>query len=103
MCAYLAQVRIDAPLHDPEQRLGRTPARAQAALGPSRGHFERTARATAVSRKGGAFVKRHHDIGAEALLNLHRALRGEHQRRPIEMRPESDSFLADGVYLGETH
>ncbi len=101
--AYLPQVGIDAPLHDPEQRLGRADSRAETALGPSRGHLKRAARTTSVRGKRGAFVERHHDIGAEPLLNLHRAFRGEHQRRAIEMRAEPDALLGNGIDLREAH
>ena len=50
-----------------------------------------------IARVGGAFVKRHGDIRAERLLDLHHALRGEKVLAPIQKGTKLHAVLADLV------
>src|SRR3546814_5832940 len=54
-------------------------------------------------RKGGAFVERHDDVGAERPLHRHRSLRRQQVARSVQMAFEGDAFLAHLRQVRQAH
>ena len=96
--ASLAQIGIDAPLHDAEQglaRLGQLETRASIARPSAATAPSRSSASSCVAGNGRAFVEHHLDIGAEQTLHLDGALRRERDAGAVEMRLEGDAVLLD--------
>ncbi len=98
----LTEVRIDGALHNAEMKLA-TVSRGGlvgfdpvlAALSPAGCESGGVFRVFALAGIGGAFVKKHRDVGSESGLNFHAFLWAEHHAGAIEVALELDTFLAD--------
>ena len=92
---------MHAALHDAEQRrvavavtLERV-ERSAAALRPAQRELHRLARRRMVGRIRRALVEHHHDVGAERVLHLDRALRRQLDQVAVHRRAELDALLVD--------
>ncbi len=104
--AHLAQIGIDAPLHDAEQRLACLTQRRErclAALGPAERQLQRRPRFVMRRRKRRALVEHHLDVGAEQALHLDGALRRQLYRGAVDMRLEGDARFGNAAELGQRH
>ncbi|CDN43726.1 Uncharacterized protein BN871_DJ_00080 [Paenibacillus sp. P22] len=100
--ALLAQVGMHASLDDREQPLVlRTGMGFEAALRPAGRPLERVFDVFVFGRIRRALVERHHDIGAERVLDLHRLLRRQEQAVAVEMGAEFDAFLGDLAHVAQ--
>src|SRR5215210_3656617 len=93
--ALLAQIRIEAALHDAEQRLIGPPVRRFAPPRPPRRPPQRLLVVLAARVGGRALVQDHRDIRPKALLNLRDQLRCEGVPRAVVDGGELDALLRD--------
>ena len=105
----LAQVREHAALHDAEERIGvlKPVKLILRALRPAQAHAHRGAGFRLRSRTvadfvGRAFVKLHHDVGIERVLNLHRDLGRKEELVAVDGARELHAFFGDLAQLTET-
>src|SRR2546423_10109961 len=76
-------------------------ARARATR-PARGQLHRGARRVVRGLAGRALVERHHDVGAERGLHLHRDFGREETETTINVRAELDALLRDASQVAQT-
>ena len=72
-------------------------------LGPAHRQFHRLDRFVAAHAIGGAFVKRHDNVGAQKPLDFHRAFGRQHMFRPVEMALERHALFGDFAQRRQAH
>src|SRR5690606_26162558 len=106
------EVRVDAALHDAEQRgvaavrAARVPPlqrveRLAASRRPAERELHRDFRVRPARGIRRALVENHHDVGIERTLHLDRALRRQHDLRAVDRRAELDTGLGHAAQLLE--
>ena len=102
-----AQARIDAALHDAEQRLPRRRPLGEGdarPLGPAQRQLHGALGFLMLGRQFDALVELHLDVGAEQALDLDGALRRQHvPRLPSMCDGKAHALLAHLADLGERH
>ena len=100
--AVMAQILMVATLYDAEDGLlVGTFICLFAALGPAKCPQHRLLRVFAGGRIGNALVERHHDIGADAVLDMDRYFRRHEHAVTVEDVAEGDALFGDLPCLGK--
>ena len=97
------QLRVQAALHDPEQRLVRAPVGGQRALGPAVGAGRRVGDDLARRRRHDRLVEGDRHVGAERLLDRDRVLRREAVGRAVDVAAERHAVLVDDPQVAQRH
>ena len=103
----LAQIGIDAPLHDGEEvllvsvQVLRAVETGDAAVQPTVGAVHRLRGVLAVCRARTALVERHHDIGTDKTLGIHHGLWGKEQFAAINMARETHALFRHLADVGQ--
>ncbi len=70
-------------------------------LRPPQRHIQRSPRPCPIRRILRALIERHRDVRAERDLHIHRVLRREEVRRPVDMRPERDPLVGHFAQIAQ--
>ncbi len=95
------QRRVDAALHDPEQRLIGPRVSSQATLGPGVGARHGRGHLSGRQRRIHQLVEGHGDVAAQRLLDLDRALGREALARPVQVAGEGHAVVVDSAQVGQ--
>ena len=101
LCAFDAQIGINAALHDAEQRLIGTRVRLLTALRPAVRAVHRPDGVRVILMRIGAFVEAHGNIRAERFFDLHDLFGREEMLAAVDVRAEHNAVLADVVDSGK--
>ena len=99
--ALPAEILEAGALHDAEERLGRVPARGEAACGPALGEVHRRGCAGVVRGRRDALIHRHHDVAADGLLDGDAPLGAQQDTRAVDVAAEHRALFGDRAVPGE--
>src|SRR5208283_1871087 len=98
---HVAKVLENAPLHYPEKGRAAPGGRLFGALGPANRALYGLRGVLIGNGIWSAFVKAHHDVGAQVSLDADSRLGGEQVAGAVDVRLKPDSFFFDFVYPGQ--
>ena len=99
-----AQILFKPTLLDTKKRIPRTIAKSiPRAFGPAHRQFHALCNPRLVCRQCGTFIKAHHNIAAQQLLDLHRAFGTKHMFGTIDMAFERHAIFCQLAQISQAH